>query len=71
MQSIGQKDLGRYKYYYGSGALTYRVASSLHAVVSVGARNLQINNQAGFARLGYSVTIGLMFSPGEVPLAFW
>jgi hypothetical protein len=71
MESIGQKELGRYRYFYGSAALTYRIAESLHAVASVGARNLDINNEGKFSRFGYSITLGLMFSPGERPLAFW
>jgi hypothetical protein len=71
MQSIGQKDLGRYTYFYGSASVTYRIAPSLHAVASIGARDMQINSQAGFSRFGYSASIGLMFSPGERPLAFW
>jgi len=71
MESIGQKDLGRYTYFYGSAGVTYRVAQSLYAVASIGARDMQINNQAGFSRFGYSASVGLMFSPGEMPLAFW
>lgn len=71
MESVGQKDLGRYRYFYASGGVTYRVAQSLYTVGSIGARNMQINNQAGFSRFGYSASIGLMFSPGERPLAFW
>ncbi|HZS70327.1 MAG TPA: hypothetical protein VFA13_00690 [Candidatus Acidoferrum sp.] len=71
MESIGQKSLGRYRYFYGSVGATYRIAQSLHATLTAGARNMYINNQGGFSRVGYFVAIGLMFSPGERPLAFW
>ena len=71
MESVGQKDLGRYKYFYGSAGITYRVAQSLYAVASIGARDMQIQNQAGFSRFGYNASVGLMFSPGEMPLSFW
>jgi len=68
--TIGQT-LKPYKSYVGSAGFTYNLTGALHIVARYDAREQQIDFANGFSRVSYRATLGLAFSPGDVPLSLW
>ncbi len=64
------ENLGRYEGYYGGGGVTCQIVKSLHLVSRVDARRYQVQS-SNFDRVGMSASIGLAFSPGDLPLSLW
>jgi hypothetical protein len=62
--------LGAYDTYGASGGVTRQLGKGLHAVLHMDARHY---NVAGghFKHDEYRVTLGLTYSPGDLPLALW
>lgn len=71
MDSLGQAQLGTFSYTSGGASLSYKMLRSLDAVAQFDARDLQINQTMGFARLSYRFAFGLNWNPGEFPITFW
>jgi hypothetical protein len=69
LSSIGQNIPG-YAQTSGSGGATYRITGALHAVARYDARRQDITF-VGYRRTGYRATVGLSFSPGNIPLSLW
>jgi hypothetical protein len=74
LDSIGQ-GLSPYHQYSGGAGITYGVSRSVHIVTAYDARHQEILQDfatiAGYRRTGYRATLGLTFSPGDVPLSLW
>jgi len=66
---IGQ-GIQPYRQVRGGTGLTYAIAKGLHFTTRYDARHQEID-LAGFRRTGYRATIGLAYSPGDVPLSLW
>jgi len=62
--------LGAYDSYGGGMGVTRTLGKGLHAVMRFDALRYQIANNF-FAHNEYRVSVGLNWSPGEVPLALW
>ena len=60
-----------YTVYGGGAGITRDLAKGLHAVLHVNAFHNAIASTAAFKRTQYSATLGLSFSPGDVPLVLW
>ena len=69
LNGIGQ-GLSSYKSFTGGWSATYRITGALHAIARFDARDQQIDI-AGYKHTGYRATIGLAFSPGDIPLSLW
>ena len=59
-----------YKGATGGTGLTYQLTKAVHAVARYDYRHYDVDGFA-FKRNTYRASIGLAFSPGEVPLALW
>jgi hypothetical protein len=68
LYGIGQ-NLQPYSQFVGGGGATYAITSPIHAFVRYDAHHQEIS-QGIYGQTGYRATIGLSFSPGDVPLAF-
>lgn len=68
LTSIGQ-NLGAYSSYSGGGAASYVIGRSLQAVSNFEVRQNSIAN--GYNRETFRASIGVAFSPGDIPLALW
>jgi hypothetical protein len=60
--------LGIYRNYYGGVAAGYTLTRHLSATFQSDVRNFVLNNKS---RIGTSVTIGLAWSPTEIPIPSW
>ena len=69
MSSIGQ-GLAPFSMIDGGGGFTYSISRLFHAVGRYDYRHLQVPI-AGFPTNSYRVTLGLAFSPGNIPLSLW
>lgn len=69
LKSVGQ-DLGNFAQYNAGAGFTYGLTGFLHVIARYDARHEDINI-AGYRRTGYRTTIGLAFSPGNIPLSLW
>jgi hypothetical protein len=54
----------------GGANATYRITRGLHALLRFDARDQQID-VVGYKHTGYRASIGLAFSPGDLPLSLW
>jgi hypothetical protein len=63
--------LGAYTTYGGGGGVTRELGKGVHAVLHVGAFHNDIAGGSLFRRAQYSASLGLSFSPGDVPLVLW
>lgn len=71
MTSIGQQELGSLSYVSGGVSASYKLLRSLEASAQYEARDLQIEQTGGFARLSYRIAFGLNYHPSEIPISFW
>jgi len=62
--------IGKYSSYSGGGGATYNITGALHFVVRSDYRHYDIT-RTQFHRDSYRTSIGLAFSPGELPLSLW
>lgn len=69
LSGLGQ-GLQPYQGVDGGFSATYRITGAIHAVARFDARDQQIN-VVGYKHTGYRATIGLAFSPGDIPLSLW
>jgi hypothetical protein len=70
MSSLAQT-LGAYTSYGGGAGVTRELGKGLHAVVRLDARHNDIASGALYRRTQYSASLGVTFSPGDVPLRLW
>jgi hypothetical protein len=68
--SIGQ-NLYPYRGFGGGAGAAYALTGALHAVVRYDARHQEIVQTNGFTHTSYRVSLGLAFSPGDLPLSLW
>jgi hypothetical protein len=68
LQGIGQ-DLQPYSQLTGSSGVTYSITHPIQLIARYDARHQEIINGV-FLQDSYRATIGISFSPGDVPLAF-
>jgi hypothetical protein len=69
MSAIGQA-IQDYATWNGGANATYGLTHSLHAVARFDARDQQIN-VVGYKQQGYRTSIGIAWSPGDIPLSLW
>ncbi len=69
ISSIGQT-LGDYATYTGGAGASYTLSRSIHITSRYDLRHMAID-YAGFLRTSYRVSLGLAFSPGDIPLSLW
>jgi hypothetical protein len=69
LQGIGQ-GLQPYSSLNGGAAATYRLTGAIYAVARFDARDQQIT-VVGYKQTGYRTSIGIAFSPGDLPLSIW
>jgi hypothetical protein len=68
--SLGQ-DIKPYKTYTGGAGASFAMTHALHLIARYDARQQQIDFVNGFTRLSYRATLGIAFSPGDIPLSLW
>jgi len=69
LQGVGQS-LTPYSTINGGFGATYRISRAFHAIARFDARDQQID-AANYKHTGYRATIGIGFSPGDIPLSLW
>ncbi len=69
--SVGQQSLGTFTYVSGGGGASYKILGALEATAQFDSRNVQVDQNNGFARLSYRVRFGLNWHPGEIPISLW
>jgi hypothetical protein len=68
--SLGQT-LTPYKYFSGGAGATYAVTRSLHLIAHFDSRYQDITEVNAFKKSSYRASIGVAFSPGDIPLTLW
>jgi hypothetical protein len=63
--------LGEYATYGAGVGLTRDLTRSLHAVLRVDASHFDVSGSTAFLHTEYRSSIGITFSPGDVPLVLW
>lgn len=69
LSSLAQT-LGRYRSYHAGAGMTYRLAGPLSLFARVDGRKYNLRG-TGFGRIYHRSTVGLTFSPGDIPLSLW
>lgn len=69
LRALGQ-ELGNYQQLNAGTGMNYMIMPSLYFNARYDARQQQIDN-AGYSRTGYRVSIGLTYTPGEIPVSLW
>jgi hypothetical protein len=64
------ENLGRYRSYHAGAGLTYRLAGALSLFARVDGRKYNLRG-TGFGRIHMRSSVGLSFSPGDIPLSLW
>jgi hypothetical protein len=64
------QDVGNYSSFTGGAGFTYKLTGALHALARYDYRRYEIATTV-FRRSSYHATIGLGFSPKDVPLSLW
>ncbi len=70
LKSIGQQNLGNYSQYSAGAGVTYALGHDIHVSARYDYRDQGID-ASGYLNTGYRATLGLMFSPGALPLSLW
>lgn len=70
LSSLGQS-LTPYHYYSGSASVTYKLTRAVQFVARFDSRHQDITELDTFKRTSYRSSIGVAFSPGDVPLSLW
>jgi hypothetical protein len=68
--SIGQ-DIPPYRSVSGGAGATYALTRAISLVARFDSRQQQIDYVNGFNRVSYRATLGVAFSPGDVPISLW
>jgi len=68
--SLGQT-LTPYKYFGAGGSASYALTRALHLVARFDSRYQDITEINTFKKNSYRASIGVAFSPGDVPLTLW
>ncbi|HEY2842306.1 MAG TPA: hypothetical protein VGJ09_01600, partial [Bryobacteraceae bacterium] len=68
LKGIGQS-LQPYSQFVGGGGVTYSLTNPIHLIARYDARHQEIVDGV-FKGTSYRATVGISFSPGDVPLAF-
>jgi hypothetical protein len=68
LKGIGQ-DLQPYTQFNGGGGVTYALTGPIHLIARYDARHQEIVDGV-FKGTSYRATVGISFSPGDIPLAF-
>ena len=63
--------IGNYGDTGGTLSMSRQLGRALHGVLSFAARQYQSGDFSKYNRLIYNATIGIGFSPGDVPLRIW
>ncbi|MEO8051896.1 MAG: hypothetical protein ABI833_15880 [Acidobacteriota bacterium] len=69
LKSIGQ-NLGNFYQYSVGGGINYALGRDIHLSVRYDLRDVHVDVSA-FQRTGSRATVGLLFSPGNLPLSLW
>jgi hypothetical protein len=69
LKGLGQ-NIKPYRQVSGGAGFTYGLNRYLHLTARYDARHQEID-VAGYRRNGFRATVGLVFSPGDVPLSLW
>lgn len=70
LSSLGQS-LTPYHFYNAGASASYEVSKALHVVARFDTRYQDITELNSFKRTSYRTSIGVAFSPGDVPLTLW
>ncbi len=70
LSSIGQAGLGKYDNYQAGFGATYRLGHQMHMELRYDYRHYTANNDF-YLKDSQRITLGLAWSPGDVPLAIW
>ncbi len=65
------QSIGKYQSYNAGGGFTCKLTGWLHLVGRYDARRYTVGPHAAFRRLNHRVTVGIAFSPGDLPLSLW
>jgi len=65
------QDIGAYTAYGGGGGVTRDLGRGLHAVLRLDVRHYDIASGALFTNTERRVSLGINFSPGDLPLVLW
>jgi hypothetical protein len=68
LNGIGQ-NLQPYSQFYGGAGVTYSITNPIHVIARYDARHQEIVDGV-YLQNSYRATIGISFSPGDIPLAF-
>jgi hypothetical protein len=60
-----------YKYFSGGASASYAVSHALHLVARFDSRYQDITELNTFKKNSYRASIGVAFSPGDIPLTLW
>ncbi|MGB9604274.1 MAG: hypothetical protein ACP5U2_02825 [Bryobacteraceae bacterium] len=69
LSSLAQT-IGRYRSYQAGAGMTYRLSGPLSLFARIDGRKYNLRG-TGFGRIYYRTTLGLTFSPGDIPLSLW
>ncbi len=69
LKSIGVT-LGNYAQYSAGGGISYALGRDIHLSVRYDLRDVHVDI-SGFQHTGSRATVGLLFSPGNLPLSLW
>jgi hypothetical protein len=70
LASLGQT-LTPYKYFSGGASASYAVTRALHLTARFDSRYQDITQLNTFKKSSYRASIGVAFSPGDIPLTLW
>ncbi len=68
--SLGQS-LAPYRFYGGGASASYAVSHAIQLVARFDSRYQDITEIGAFRRTSYRTSIGITFSPGDIPLTLW
>jgi hypothetical protein len=63
--------MGKNQSYNGGGGVTFQVSQAFHILARYDARRFEVAESAFGRRLSHYLTLGIAFSPGDLPLSLW
>jgi hypothetical protein len=70
LASVGQ-GIAPYHMFTGRTGISYSLTRGLHALARYDLRQQEVTIATGYRSTSYRVTLGLAFSPGQLPLSLW
>jgi len=70
LTSVGQS-LGSYTQYLAGAGISYALGHDIHVTARYDYRDQGIAASSSYLSSGYRASLGLMFSPGALPLSLW